>query len=371
MMNVELKRTDRIALPMGILDLAIQSDEQRVFAACMDGVYSIDFGSVAEGSQEGKSDQPARSLCRIGQHESYVSSVALIEEHQELVTTAFDGTLHVRSLAQLGEDIQPHVSERIHSFWSWDMALSPDQRLVASVTGQYLAGAEDYSPAPSSEPTLKILEARTGKLISALDMLPPVQCVNFDSSSRYVAAANLMGDIAVWDVNSGERLSTWRTKEFTSWGIIKSHCYIGGIYAIAFAPDSETVLVAGMGDMRDPMAGNGKQLWHRYAWRKSPPELTQQIKRDEAGEGLMETLAWHPSGKYFVMAGRLRGGNWNLGVFDSVEGKLIGNAKTGMRITTARFSADGQHLYLGGMQGQPQPKDNHFPGFGYLERYSV
>lgn len=126
-----------------------------------------------------------------------------------------------------------------------------DQRFAASVTGQYMAGTEDYSPAPSPEPTVKILESRTGRHLQAFDMLPSVQCVAFDKTSRFVAAANLMGDIAVWDVESGKQLAGWRTKEFTSWGIIKSHCYIGGIYAIAFAPDSETLLVAGMGDMRD------------------------------------------------------------------------------------------------------------------------
>lgn len=364
-MNIELKRTDRIALPMGILDVAVQADQRRAYAACMDGLYAIDFDENQEP------DKANHKLLRIGKHDSYASSLALIESQQELVSTGYDGSLQVRSLANLQEDIEPHVNERIHSFWSWDMALSPDQQMIASVTGQYMPGSEDYSPAPWSEPTVKICQARSGKLLQALDMLPSVQCVTFDASSRYVAAANLMGDISVWEAATGKPLATWRTKEFTSWGIIKSHCYIGGIYAIAFAPDSETVLVAGMGDMRDPMAGNGKQMWHRYAWRKPTPELVQQTKRDEAGEGLMETLAWHPSGKYFAMAGRLRGGNWNVGLFDADDGKLIGQAKTGMRITTARFSQDGQRLYLAGMQGQPPPKDNQFPGFGYLERYSI
>ena len=85
----------------------------------------------------------------------------------------------------------------------------------------------------------------------------------------------------------------------------------------------------------------------------------------------METLAWHPSGEYFVMAGRLRGGNWNVGVFATESGQLIGQAKTGMRITTAHFSTDGKQLYLAGMQGQPKLKDGVFPDFGYLERYTV
>ena len=60
-----------------------------------------------------------------------------------------------------------------------------------------------------------------------------------------------------------------------------------------------------------------------------------------------------------------------LGIFAAETGQLVGQAKTGMRITAARFSADGTQIYLAGMQGQPGFKDDRFPDFGYLERYTV
>ncbi len=367
-MTIELKKIDRYSFPSGVLDFAVKSDGQRLYAACMDGIYKLE---LAEPTKE--KDKPKR----IGRHGSYVSSVALMESTHSLLTTAYDGTFQVRELTrdlenepQL-EESSPRISERIHSFWSWDMALSPDQRLVASVSGQYLAGSEDYEPLASQEPNVKIIESTTGKQLHAFEMLPSVQCVAFDVSSRFVAAGNLMGDLAVWEVDSGRQLAKWRTKSFTSWGIIKSHCYIGGVFAVSFSRDGESLYAAGMGDMRDPMAGNGKQLWQRFDWRKSPVELKQETVASQAGEGLMETLAWHPSGSHFVMGGRLRGGKWNLGIFDAETGQLIGEAKTGMRITTARFSPDGEILYLGGMQGQPGPKENRFPEFGYLERYQL
>ena len=166
-------------------------------------------------------------------------------------------------------------------------------------------------------------------------------------------------------------VAEWRTKSFTSWGIIKSHCYISGIFRVSFSPDGKSLYAVGMGDMRDPMAGNGKQLWQRFSWQSTPVAKIQESAADQCGEGLMETLAWHPSGEYFVMAGRLRGGNWNVGIFATESGQLIGQAKTGMRISTAHFSADGKQLYLAGMQGQPKRKEDVFPDFGYLERYTV
>ena len=394
-MTIELEKIDRYSFPSGVLDFTVKSDGKRLFAACMDGIYELQFPeSVSEGKDSGEAIKDEKSKAkaspyRIGRHNSYVSSIALIESNNMLLSTSYDGTFQIRDLPvpdtisssdNAGsesepklevQELAPRFSERIHSFWSWDMALSPDQRFVASVSGQYLAGAEDYTPLSSLEPTVKVMEAATGKVLHALEMLPSVQCIAFDRSSRYFAAGNLMGDLSVWEVESGRQLAQWRTKSFTSWGIIKSHCYIGGVFAVSFSPDGESLLAAGMGEMKDPMAGNGKQLWQSFEWRKAPVEMKQETVASQSGEGLMETLVWHPNGSHFVMAGRLRGGKWNLGVFDAMTGQLIGEAKTGMRITTARYSPDGETLYLGGMQGQPGPKEKRFPDFGYLERYRV
>jgi WD40 repeat protein len=366
-MPIELEKIDRVSFPMGIMDLAVTSDGSTAYAACMDGVYAYRFPSDSKDSATEKSKP-----IRIGQHTSYVSGIGLIESSLSLISTSYDGSIQFRDLAESSEPaLPPKFSNRIHSFWSWRMALSPDQRYVASVTGQYLAGSEDYSPLPAKEPTVIVLDASTGRRVQAFEMLPSVQCVAFDPSSRYVAAGNLIGDLAVWDIVYGEQVAKWNTPSFTSWGIIKSHCFIGGIYAVAFSPDGDSLYAAGMGEMRDPMAANGKQRWQRFAWRKAPVEKLQETLSDESGEGLMETLAWSPSNDYFVMAGRLRGGNWNIGIFGAETGKLIGQAKTGMRITSARFSPDGSVLHLAGMQGQPAPKKGEFPSFGYLERYRV
>ncbi|AMV33537.1 WD domain, G-beta repeat [Pirellula sp. SH-Sr6A] len=364
-MSIELTRTRRIQFPMGILDIAVEEDSGSVFTACMDGIYRCEIPVETDG--------PKPKPIRIGSHASYVSSIAIRKSSKSLITAAYDGTLHVRSMdpSPSQTELPLSLEKKIHPFWSWDMAMSPDEKWVASVTGQYLAGSEKYEPLPSEEPTVRVFDAATGETVHAMHMLPSVQCVAIDASSRFVAAGNLMGDLAVWELTTGKELARWRTPAFSSWGVIKSHCYIGGIYAVSFSPDSETLYAAGMGEMVDPMAGNGKQRWQKFAWRANPVEKVAESKDDQTGEGLMETLAWNPQGHLFVMAGRLRGGNWNLGVFDGKSGELIGQAKTGMRITQARFSRDGATLYLAGMQGQPQPKDGKFPDFGYLETYAL
>ena len=65
-------------------------------------------------------------------------------------------------------------------------------------------------------------------------------------------------------------------------------------------------------------------------WQNDPPTKVAEFK---GGEGLMETLAFHPSGRLFAMGGRLRGGDWNLALFDGASGELLHHRKTGYRIT--------------------------------------
>jgi hypothetical protein len=108
-----------------------------------------------------------------------------------------------------------------------------------------------------------------------------------------------------------------------------------------------------MGPMRDPMAGNGRQLWQKFAWREKPAKMVGETRGGDGGEGLMETLAVHPGGKFFVMAGRLRGGQWNAGFFDLEKGDLVHSLRTNFRVTKATFYDDGRKLVLAGLASQP------------------
>ena len=337
---------------MAILGGDISADGKKLYAGCMDGLYAVDLKT---GQDE-----------KLDAHESYVSSVCFRDEGQ-IVSAGYDGAIQWFDV-----DAKKRIRRvNAHQFWSWQMALSPDQKKVASVTGQYIAGDYQYKPAAETEPSVKILDATDGKELASFPHVPSVQAVGFSPDSKFVAAANLMGEVRVYDLENNKMVANWTTPDFTSWGIIKSHCYIGGIYDLLFAPDGNSVYVAGMGYMRDPMAGNGKQLWQRFDWRKEKPEKLSQTRKDESGEGLMETLAIHPGKKHFVMAGRLRGGSWNVGLFEIESGKLVHSLKTGYRITHAVFDKTGKQLILLGGQGQPKNRDGKFPKFGRINVYEV
>ncbi len=341
------------SLPTGVLDLDLDPETSRVYAACLDGVYELN-------PESGESQ-------RLVEHRSYASGVVRDPHRPVIVSAGYDGQLIWYDLKRRT------VFRRVlaHAFWSWQLAISPDGRRLASVTGQYLAGGEKYEPAAEREPSVKLWDVSSGEQTHAFSHLPPVTSVAFSPDSRFVAAGNLMGEIRVWNLVSGELAAQWTTDAFTSWGIIKSHCYIGGIYALAFDPSGEDLVAAGMGPMRDPMAGNGRQLWQRFAWRQADSPRVDETHAGESGEGLMETLAWHPTEPYFLMGGRLRGGDWNAAIFSARDGSRKHHLNTGYRLTRGVFQADGRQLFLAGTDKQQPPKDGAYPPFGVVEVRTV
>lgn len=346
-----INRVHDFKLPTAILGACLLDDDNQLAVACMDGVYRVDV--------------LAKSHQKVGAHGSYVSSAVYHKGTKSFITAGYDGCLKWFS----AESSAVVREEKVHSFWSWDMALSPDQRWIASVTGQYIAGDYKYTPAAEREPSVKILRAEDGVTMHSLPHVPSVQSVAFSADSQWVAAGNLMGEVRVWKVETGEQVGGFQSKDFTSWGIIKSHCYLGGIFAIRFSPDGNEVIACGMGDMRDPMAGNGRQLWQRWNWREG--KLIQQTKENQSGEGLMEALAISPKGDSFLMGGRLRGGEWNAAMFDFQSGERLGTIKSGYRITEMFFNSIGELLVFGG-QGQPgKESDGKFPDFGRVEVYQI
>lgn len=351
---MQWKQSSEFRLPTGILGGQISADGKTLATACLDGVYI--------------SDVPSKHSERIGLHSSYVSSAVLFANDQQLITAGYDGVAQWFDVPSRSK----RQDVKLHDFWSWDAAVSPNGRYLASVTGQYLAGGYKYEPQAEQEPSLRLVDAKTRTVVNSFSHVPSVQAVAFSPDSRFVAAGNLMGEVRIWDVESGDEVGRIQTDDFTSWGIIKTHSYIGGIFALAFTPDGTEILLAGMGHMRDPMAGNGRQLWQKWKWQNTP-QKTGEIKKDDAGEGLMETLAIHPNQSVFVMGGRLRGGDWNVAAFEIETGKRLATLKTGGRITQASFSGDGKQMALVGSLGQPKKKGPKYDpkDFGIVKMFDL
>lgn len=343
-MRLENRRTHK--LPSHCHDLC-SAPGGKLFAACFDGgIYSLDLAGDKHR--------------QIAAHDNYASSVNWSAAQGQLVSGGYDGVLKWIDPDAEKAELR---SVQAHDFWSWKTAISPDGSKVASSTGQYLCGGYKYEPAAEREPSVKVFDAASGELLHALPHVPPVESVAFSNGGNLLAAGNLMGEVRLWDLADGAReIARWTTPDFTGWGIIKGHYYTGGIFSLTFAPDDQSIYAAGMGSTRDPAAGNGKQLWQRFSWDgEGGGEKAGAASDGDIGQGLMESLTFHPNGEFFAMAGRLFKGDWNTAIFDAESGSRIHHQNTEMRTSAALFSEDGERLYLAGGKGQnkdpSKPKD--------------
>ena len=356
-LTLKLQQQKEFKLPTGVLSLDISTDEKRIFASCIDG------GVFAIATDSGERQ-------KLSEHESYASGVVRIGRSSLIVSSGYDGIMQWYETAET-HGTKPGLLHRIptHRFWSWQLGASRDGKFVASVTGQYVCGGYKYEPLPEREPSVRIFDASKAKLMHSFSHVPPVQSVAFSNDGKFLAAGNLMGEVRVWELASGKQIASFSTPSFTGWGIIKGHYYTGGIFALHFAANDEELYLAGMGSTTDPAAGNGRQLWQRFHWRDG--QRLAETNESDSGRGLMETLAFHPSGKYFVMGGRLENGKWSMAFFDAKSGALLHSLDTKSRVTRALFSPDGTKLFVGEALGQAKPKDGKVPDFGRIQVFDI
>ena len=354
-LTVNAKQDKEIKLPSAALGLSLSRDDSLCHATGMDGgVHEINVES-------GKANQ-------IGAHQSYAASLELMPDQKTLISAGYDGHIIWHDLDR--RKVLRNI--KAHDFWSWQMKISDDGSKLASVTGRYACGGYKYEPAPEVEPSVCVYDTRSGKSLIKFPHVPPVQSLAFSPNNRFLAAANLMGEIRIWDLMESQQVANWTTGAFTGWGIIKGHYYTGGIFDMFFSKDSKEITVCGMGSTRDPAAGNGKQLWQKFDWQASPAKKLDETHSGEHGSGLMESLAQHPSGKYFAMAGRLFKGNWNVAFFDTSTGKLLHSLDCGMRCIKARFNAAGNKLFIAGAVRQSNDiKKKDSPKFGRIKIFNI
>ncbi len=150
---------------------------------------------------------------------TFVNSVAISPNSTRALSGALDAEVMVWNL-ETGEMVR---TLRGHSGAVNSVTYSADGSLAAS------AGSDNR---------IVIWDMATGGAIKIMTEASNVASVAFSPNDRFVAAGTQLGDVSVWDIESGERLRTLGTDD-------NSASHTQTVNSIAYSPDGQQIITGG------------------------------------------------------------------------------------------------------------------------------
>ena len=305
----------------GILfSVARQTNSERLYLGAADAkVYSLDVGA--------KDSQAAEFVG----HTSYVTGVALAGRF--LVSGSYDGDLiwWDRDSGELVGRVAAH-SRGVRRVIS-----SPDGRYVISV-------ADDMR--------CRIWDVERARLVRDLHGHEQVTPHHFPSmlyacavsaDGQYLATGDRTGKNIVWDLHNGRQLAVVETPVMYTWDPVQRIHSIGGVRSLAFSPDSRLLAVGGMGKVGNIDHLGGLARVEIFDWQAG--QRTHEFP-GETHKGLVEQLAFHPTGKWLLAAGGDHKGF--IQFFDLNAGKVLKQDKAPMHVHDFTLNEVADTIYAAG-----------------------
>jgi WD40 repeat protein len=303
--------------------LARKPASDRVFVGSSDfKLYDVDMGA----------DKPEAKP--VGEHESYVTSVALAAGGSVLVSGGYDCKLRFWDAGSYKSirAVEAHA-KAIRS-----VVASPDGKLVASVADDMIC---------------KLWDAATGKLVRELKGHDPITphhfpsmlyAVTFSADGKLLATGDKTGRVCVWNTADGKELARLDSSGNYTWDPTQRRHSIGGIRSLAFSPDGATLAVGGTGKIGniDHLEAPGRL--EVFDWKANKSKFVLSL--DGKNKGLVEQLAFAPDGSWLVGAGGAAAGF--IAFFDVKAGKILFQDSAPMHVHGLAISEKADKLYASG-----------------------
>jgi WD40 repeat protein len=316
----KLKQVKEISRPGIFFTAARVPDSTRFFLGNSDfKVYEADLSQ----------DKP--EFKELYAHASYVTGVCLAGKM--LVSGGYDGKL----IWWHTEDRKQVRSVEAHSKWIRGVTASRDAKMIASVADDMVCrlwNAEDG----------KLLHELKGHEAETPAHFPSMlYACTFSNDGKYLATADKVGHVVVWDVATGKSVNTMEAPGLYTWDPVQRRHSIGGIRSVAFSPDGKTLAVGGIGKIGNVDHLEGKARVEVFAWEKA--EHTHEMQSDKFN-GLVEHLEFHPDGDWLLGAGGA--GDGFLLFFDLKDKKVVRQEKAPMHIHDVAINEASDTLYTVG-----------------------
>jgi WD40 repeat protein len=264
-------------------------------------------------------------------HVSFISDLVVAGKY--LVSAGSD-----HRLIWWGRESRPVRSNRIHSHSKWlrCLAVSSDGRTLAS-------GCDDM--------VCRLWEVETGKLLRELRGHKPLTSYHtasklyactFSDDGKYLATADQVGDILVWEQATGKRVLTIEAPNFWTQRPSLEHT-AGGIRTLAFSPDGKTIAAGGN------IAGNTSVIAGSTALiQVFETEKGQQVHEIKGGDFFYERVAFHHEGDWLLGAGGVGNTGQQLVFFDLAQNAVIHEAPSDQSVFDMVLNETSDVLYTVG-----------------------
>lgn len=309
--------------PGRLYALACDSASGLVYAAGNDrAVYTLDPAA----------DEPALER-RWNCHENYISCLDICGP--ALITGSYDRRL-VWSRLDTGEQL---AAVDAHAGWVRDLVALPDQDLVASVGDDMLVKVWDGA----------------GQLVRTLDghqkrtpqgYATALYAVAVSPDGKWLASADRLGDVRVWDAGDGKLLQAFSAPTFYTYDAEKRVRSIGGIRGLRFSPAGDRLALSGIGQVSNVDGFVGPCRVELWDWQAGQRVFEGQDKH----QAVLNDLQFAPDGEWLLAGGGGDGGGI-LAVWDLKQPAPLHTVKPKGHVHRVRLDASGDRLFAAGYLG--------------------
>lgn len=315
-----MKASKDISIPGIAFTLArVPSSDRLLFGSSDFKVYDLDLSA--------KKPEPKA----LGEHQSYVTGLALCGK--TVVSGAYDGRL-------IWWDIEARKQIRAvaaHTKWIRKVAASPDGKTIGSVGDDMVCRL--WSAADG-----KLLHEFRGHQERTPHHFPSMLFVcTFSPDGRFVATADKVGHLVVWDAASGKPAATLEAPGLYTWDPVQRKHSIGGVRSLAFSPDGTYLAAGGISKINNVDHLDGKARLEIFDWQKGAK--THEYV-DDKFKGLIEHLTFHPKGDWLLGGGGANDGFFLF--FDLKAKKAIRQEKAAMHVHAFLLGDKAETIYVAG-----------------------